>query len=380
MYDGRVWAEVDLDAVLSNIEAVKQRLAPDTRIMAVIKTDGYGHGAIQIARQLETDDSVWGYAVATAEEALELREGGIRKSVLILGYTFPHSFETLIREEICLTVYMYETARQLSDLAVALGRKCRVHIKVDTGMSRIGIEPDEEGVALAKEIMALPGLETEGIFTHFATADEADKSKAYAQLAAFRAFTAALEERTGHAIPIKHCANSAAIVEMPEACMDLVRAGIILYGLWPSDEVEQAGHIRLQPALSLKSRIVYVKTVPADREISYGGTFTTTRDTRVATVCLGYGDGYPRSLSNAGYVLVNGQRAPILGRVCMDQLMIDVTDAGKAAVGDVVTLIGRDGEEEITMEALGALSGRFNYELACDIGKRVPRIYHGRIL
>lgn len=380
MYDGRVWAEVDLDAVLFNIEAVKQRLAPDTKIMAVIKTDGYGHGALPIAEMLERDDRVWGYAVATAEEALELREGGIRKSILILGYTFPHSFEALIREEVCLTVYMYETARQLSEQAVTLGKKCRVHIKVDTGMSRIGIEPGEEGIALAKEIMALPGLETEGIFTHFATADEADQSKAYAQLEAFGAFAAAVEERTGHTISIKHCANSAAIVEMPEACMDLVRAGIILYGLWPSDEVEREGHIRLRPALSLKSRIVYVKTVPSNREISYGGTFTTARDTRVATVCLGYGDGYPRSLSNAGYVLVNGQRAPILGRVCMDQLMIDVTDiSGTAAVGDVVTLIGRDGEEEITMEALGALSGRFNYELACDIGKRVPRIYRSGI-
>lgn len=370
-----------MDAVLFNIEAVKQRLAPDTKIMAVIKTDGYGHGALPIAEMLERDDRVWGYAVATAEEALELREGGIRKSILILGYTFPHSFEALIREGVCLTVYMYETARQLSEQAVALGKKCRVHIKVDTGMSRIGIEPDEEGIELVKEIAALPGLETEGIFTHFATADEADQSKAYAQLEAFGAFAAAVEERTGHTIPIKHCANSAAIVEMPEACMDLVRAGIILYGLWPSDEVEREGHIRLRPALSLKSRIVYVKTVPSNREISYGGTFTTARDTRVATVCLGYGDGYPRSLSNAGYVLVNGQRAPILGRVCMDQLMIDVTDiSGTAAVGDVVTLIGRDGEEEITMEALGALSGRFNYELACDIGKRVPRIYHSGIL
>lgn len=370
-----------MDAVLFNIEAVKQRLAPDTKIMAVIKTDGYGHGALPIAEMLERDDRVWGYAVATAEEALELREGGIRKSILILGYTFPHSFEALIREEVCLTVYMYETARQLSEQAVTLGKKCRVHIKVDTGMSRIGIEPGEEGIALVKEIAALPGLETEGIFTHFATADEADQSKAYAQLEAFGAFAAAVEERTGHTIPIKHCANSAAIVEMPEACMDLVRAGIILYGLWPSDEVEQAGHIRLRPALSLKSRIVYVKTVPSNREISYGGTFTTTRDTRVATVCLGYGDGYPRSLSNAGYVLVNGQKAPILGRVCMDQLMIDITDiSGTASVGDVVTLIGRDGEEEITMEALGALSGRFNYELACDIGKRVPRIYHSGIL
>ncbi|MCM1184707.1 MAG: alanine racemase [Roseburia sp.] len=373
---GRVWAEVDLDAVLYNVEAVRQRLRPDTRIMAVIKTDGYGHGALPIAERLERKDCIWGYAVATAEEALELRRGGIRKSILILGYTFPEDFEELIREEVCLTVYLYDTARLLSDRAIEVGKRCRVHIKVDTGMGRIGLSPDKEGLAQVKALTALPGLETEGIFTHFATADEADKSKAYAQLETFRRFADAAERETGRAIPIRHCANSAAIAEMPEACMDVVRAGIILYGLWPSAEVERAGHIRLEPALSLKSRIVYVKTVPQNREIGYGGTFTTARETRVATVCLGYGDGYPRSLSNTGDVLVNGQRAPILGRVCMDQLMIDVTDvSGAVNVGDTVTLIGRDGEETITMEQLGELSGRFNYELACDIGKRVPRIH-----
>lgn len=376
MHCGRVWAEVDLDAVSYNIEAIRQQLEPDTRIMAVIKTDGYGHGALPIAERLEHKECIWGYAVATAEEALELRKEGIGKSILILGYTFPEDFEALIREEVCLTVYMYDTAKRLSDKAVAVGKKCRVHIKVDTGMCRIGLYPDKEGMELVKAFADLPGLEIEGIFTHFATADEEDKTKAYAQLEAFQGFVDAAERELGHTIPVKHCANSAAITEMPEAGMDVVRAGIILYGLWPSAEVAQAGHIRLKPALSLKSRIVYVKTVPRNCEIGYGGTFTTVRETRVATVCLGYGDGYPRSLSNAGYVLLNGQKAPVLGRVCMDQLMIDVTDiSGSVSVGDVVTLIGRDGGETLTMETLGELSGRFNYELACDIGKRVPRIY-----
>ena len=229
---------------------------------------------------------------------------------------------------------------------------------------------------LIKQIASLPNIEIEGIFTHFATADEADKTKAYDQFKCYQNFVEKLEKETNIKIEMKHCSNSAGIVEMPEANLDAVRAGIILYGLWPSQEVKKDGRIELMPALSLKTRIVYVKMVPANQGISYGGTFITYRDTRVATVCIGYGDGYPRSLSNKGYVLVNGQRAPILGRVCMDQFMIDVTDIdGEVCVGNTVILIGNDGQESISMEDLGELSGRFNYELACDLGKRIPRIY-----
>lgn len=374
-YD-RVWAEIDLNAVLFNIEAIKKNISQNTKIVAVIKTDGYGHGALPIARQLETDDRIWGYAVATAEEALALRENGIKKSILILGYTFPYSYEDLIREEICQTVFMYDVAEMLSEKAVKAGKTCKIHIKVDTGMTRIGIYPDDKGVEFVRKVSQLPRIEIEGIFTHFATADEADKSKAYAQLQTFQNFVNHVETKTNLRIPMKHCSNSAGIAEMPEANMDAVRAGIILYGLWPSSDVKQSGKIQLKPALSLKSKVVYVKMVPENQEISYGGTFTTYRNTRVATVCLGYGDGYPRSLSNVGCVLVNGQRAKILGRVCMDQFMIDVTDIrGKVCVGDTVTLIGADGNDKLTMEELGELSDRFNYELACDIGKRVPRIY-----
>ena len=374
-YD-RAWAEVNLDAILFNIESIKKNISEHTKIIAVIKTDGYGHGAEHIARILENDDKVWGYAVATAEEAFALRDSNIRKPILILGYTFPYSYERLIKDDIRPTVFMLDSAKELSDQAVKSGKKCRIHIKIDTGMTRIGIHPDDDGFELIRQIAALPGLEIEGVFTHFATADEADKTKAYGQMELFKEYVERIQQELKLDIPMKHCSNSAGIVEMPEANMDAVRAGIILYGLWPSAVVKADKKIELEPVLSLKSRIVYIKTVPEGQEISYGGTFTTIRDTRVATICLGYGDGYPRSLSNIGHVLVKGQKAPILGRVCMDQFMIDVTDIdADICVGDKVTLIGKSGDEMITMEELGELSGRFNYELACDLGKRVPRIY-----
>ncbi|MBQ2258379.1 MAG: alanine racemase [Lachnospiraceae bacterium] len=374
-YD-RAWAEVNLDAILFNIESIKKNISDHTKIIAVIKTDGYGHGAEHIARILENDDKVWGYAVATAEEAFALRDSNIRKPILILGYTFPYSYERLIKDDIRPTVFMLDSAKELSDQAVKSGKKCRIHIKIDTGMTRIGIHPDDDGIELIRQIAALPGLEIEGVFTHFATADEADKTKAYGQMELFKEYVERIQQELKLDIPMKHCSNSAGIVEMPEANMDAVRAGIILYGLWPSAVVKADKKIELEPVLSLKSRIVYIKTVPEGQEISYGGTFTTIRDTRVATICLGYGDGYPRSLSNIGHVLVKGQKAPILGRVCMDQFMIDVTDIdADICVGDKVTLIGKSGDEMITMEELGELSGRFNYELACDLGKRVPRIY-----
>lgn len=374
-YD-RAWAEVNLDAILFNIESIKKNISDHTKIIAVIKTDGYGHGAEHIARILENDDKVWGYAVATAEEAFALRDSNIRKPILILGYTFPYSYERLIKDDIRPTVFMLDSAKELSDQAVKSGKKCRMHIKIDTGMTRIGIHPDDDGIELIRQIAALPGLEIEGVFTHFATADEADKTKAYGQMELFKEYVERIQQELKLDIPMKHCSNSAGIVEMPEANMDAVRAGIILYGLWPSAVVKADKKIELEPVLSLKSRIVYIKTVPEGQEISYGGTFTTIRDTRVATICLGYGDGYPRSLSNIGHVLVKGQKAPILGRVCMDQFMIDVTDIdADICVGDKVTLIGKSGDEMITMEELGELSGRFNYELACDLGKRVPRIY-----
>ncbi len=374
-YD-RAWAEIDLDALLFNIESIQEKIAKDTKMIAVIKTDGYGHGAKQIAQVLEEEQQVWGYAVATAEEAFILRDSKIQKPILALGYTFPYSYERFIKEDIRSTVFTLDTAKELSDIAVKNKKNCKIHIKIDTGMTRIGINPDAEGLALIRQICALPSLEIEGIFTHFATADESDKTKTYHQMQLFQEFAEQVEQEIQQKIPMKHCSNSAGIVELPEANMDAVRAGIILYGLWPSDVVQSNNRIQLKPMFTLKSRVVYVKTVPKGQEISYGGTYTTMRETKVATICIGYGDGYPRSLSNVGVVLLQGQRVPILGRVCMDQFMVDVTDLNlPVCVGDIVTLIGKDDRECITMEELGKLSGRFNYELVCDIGKRIPRIY-----
>lgn len=374
-YD-RVWAEIDLDAIGYNIEQIKSKIKADTQVICVIKTDGYGHGALQVAKYLDNDNRIWGFAVATCEEACNLRENGIKSNILILGYTFPYSYEELVKMDVRPTVFMVETAKQLSDAAGKLNKTCKIHIKVDTGMTRIGIMPDDDGMDIVRQISELPNLEIEGIFTHFATADEESTEKAYVQFNLYRDFAERVEKELGIHIPLKHCSNSAGIVEMPEANMDAVRAGIILYGLWPSKEVENKNHILLKPSLSLKSKVVYVKSVPKNCEVSYGGTFVTFRETRIATVCIGYGDGYPRSLSNLGYVLIHGHKANILGRVCMDQMMVDVTDINEdIKVGDTVTLIGTDGDETITMEELGDLSGRFNYELSCDLGKRIPRIF-----
>lgn len=376
----RVYAAVDLSAILYNMEQMHSHIAPETMMMGVIKTDGYGHGAIQIGRELEKLSYVFGYAVATAEEALALRQGGLQKPILILGYTFPYSYEALIAQEIRPAVFREDTLEELSACAERLGKKAKVHIKVDTGMSRVGIRPDEEGLSFVQKACRLPGIEIEGIFTHFARADEKDKTSARTQLSAFCSFVEAAEKLTSIVIPIKHCSNSAGILEMPEANLSLVRAGITLYGLSPSEEVPKE-ILTLRPALALKSHLVYVKEVEAGTPVSYGGTFVTEKRTRIATIPVGYGDGYPRSLSGKGHVLIRGRRAPILGRVCMDQFMVDVTDIPEAKEGDEVTLIGKDGEKELTMEELGALSGRFNYELACDLGKRIPRIYYkdGRV-
>ncbi len=370
----RGYIQVDLDAILSNMRNMKANIAEHTKMIGVIKADGYGHGCVPIAHCLEQLDFVFGFAVATAEEALVLRRAGVKKPILILGYTFPYSYEMLAREEIRPTVFRYDTIPELVSAAKSTGHPVKVHIKVDTGMSRIGITPDEEGLRFVEELMNQDGIEIEGIFTHFAKADYRDKSDAERQLACFISFLQLTEDRLKLSIPVKHCSNSAGILEMPEANMDVVRAGITLYGLYPSDEVSREA-VALTPALSFYSHIVYVKTIHAGQSVSYGGTFTAEKDMRVATVPVGYGDGYPRSLSGRGYVLIHGKKAPILGRVCMDQFMVDVSDIPEAKEGDRVTLIGYDKTEHISVELLGDMSGRFNYELVCDLGKRIPRVY-----
>lgn len=370
----RGYVTVNLDAIVSNMRHMKANLAEQTKVMGVIKTDGYGHGAVPIARQLENLDFVFGYAVATPEEAGLLRGAGIKKPILILGYTFPYCYEKLVEEQIRPAVFRYDALSALGETAARMGKTLPVHIKVDTGMNRIGIRPDETGLAFVQKALETPGITVEGIFTHFARADETDKTAAKQQLVKFQNFCKEIQEKLGVRIPIQHCSNSAGIVEMRDANMDMVRAGITLYGLWPSDEVRQ-DIVELTPALSWYTHISYIKEVEPGNAVSYGGTYTVEKTMRIATIPVGYGDGYPRGLSNKGYVLINGKGAPILGRVCMDQFMVDVTQIPEAKEGALVTLIGRDGEEQITMEELGDLSGRFNYELACDIGKRIPRVY-----
>ena len=370
----RVCANINLDAILYNLESMHKKIAKDTKIVAVIKTDGYGHGALEIAKELETIDYVYGYAVATVEEGLILRRNGIKKPILILGYVFPEHYEEVIRAEIDPTVFTMEMAKELSDAAEVAGKKCRIHFAVDTGMSRIGYQVTEESADEMAQIAKLPHIIVEGIFTHFSKADELDKTFTYEQINLFKQMIQMLEER-GVSIPFKHCSNSAGIVEVPEANMDLVRAGITLYGLWPSEEVDRT-QIDIKPALSLKSHVAYVKKLDAGRMISYGGTYTTSRESIIATIPVGYGDGYCRGLSNKGRVLIHGQSAPICGRVCMDQFMVDVTEIPEVKIGDEVTLIGTDGAETITMEEVGNVSGRFNYEFVCDLGKRIPRAFY----
>ena len=376
----RVWAEVDLDAIWENMVHMKENIAENTKILAVIKTDGYGHGGVPIAKMLEQLDFMFGYAAATYEEAHVLREAGVKKPILILGYTFPYCYRELIREEIRPAVYRRDMVEELVAAAAKVGQKAKVHIKVDTGMGRIGITPDEEGLEFVRFLMGHPELEVEGIFTHFAKSDEEDKTSAYHQLALFQNFIDRIQTELGLTIPVKHCSNSAAILEMPQANMDMVRAGITTYGLYPSEEVSK-DIVPLRAAMYLYSHIVYCKTIHAGQSVSYGGLFTAQKDTRVATIPVGYGDGYPRSLSGKGYVLIRGKKAPILGRVCMDQFMVDISEIPGVMEGDKVTLLGVDGTERITAEELGELSGRFNYEFVCDLGKRIPRVYrqHGEI-
>lgn len=382
----RGYAEVDLDAIVSNMRNMKRNIAPGTKMIGVIKTDGYGHGSVPVAEVLEPLDFLFGFAVATPEEAHALREAGVRKPILILGYTFPSCYEQLAEEELRPAVFRMDSIPLLRDAAEKAGKPIRVHVKVDTGMNRIGITPDEEGLRFVETLMeqggredpvtgeAAGGIVIEGIFTHFARADEHDKSSAVRQMEIFQNFIHMIKERLGLDIPVKHCSNSAGILELPQANMDAVRAGIALYGLYPSGEVGR-DTVHLKPALSWYSHLVCVKTLHKGQSVSYGGTFTAQEELRIATVPIGYGDGYPRSLSNQGYVLIHGKKAPVLGRICMDQFMVDVSHIPDVKEGDRVVLLGEDGGERISAELLGEISGRFHYELVCGIGKRIPRIY-----
>lgn len=366
-----VQAEVDLDAIRHNIIEMKKHIRPTTKLLAVIKADGYGHGAVAVARALE--DLADYFAVAHTPEAEELRRYGIQTPILILGYCAPEEFETLIRNQVTINVFRLEDARRLSELAVSMNQNARIHIKIDTGMNRIGFACDRQAIKEIQQIAELPGLELEGIFTHFAKADETNKDAFEQQLNQFRYMLGSLEAE-GITFPIRHAANSAAIMEAGDLELDMVRSGISTYGLYPSEEVSK-DTADLHPAMALRARVTYVKTVPAGSGIGYGWSYITGKETRIATIPVGYADGYKRALSNQGRVLIHGCSAPIIGRVCMDQLMVDVSHIPDVQIGDVVTLFGRDGEEWIPVEELADASASFNYEFVCGLTRRIPRIY-----
>ena len=359
---------IDLDRISANFKAIQEKAG--VSVMAIIKADAYGHGAVQVARQLQ--DSCAYFGVSSMLEALELRNAGIKTPILILGQIPPAAFSVAIREGIRPTIFRYEDAMALSETAKQLGVDAPFHIAVDTGMSRIGVQATEADADTCAKIATLPNLKVEGIFSHFATADCEDLTKSRQQAKRFDAFCKMLEERGVH-IPLRHMDNSAGIMNFNNH-YGLVRAGIVTYGMYPSDEVNPTD-LPLTPALSWSSRVTCVKTLEAGREISYGGTYVTTKPTVVATVPVGYADGYRRALSGKFHVLLHGKKAPILGRICMDQMMVDVTDIPDVQVGDKVVLVGTDGAETITMEQIAAAADTFNYEFVCGISRRVPRYY-----
>ena len=367
----RVCAVVDLAAIKQNVRELKKIVPEGVRFCGVIKAAGYGHGAQRIA--LAIQDMTDMLAVATAEEAKELREAGISTPILILGYVHPSYYGILAEQEIRPTIFRMEDAKNFSEAAVKVGRTALCHIAIDTGMNRIGYPVTAVSADEIAKIAALPNLKIEGMFTHFARSDEEDRSHTEKQYAAFRKMKEMLEER-GVYVPVCHCCNSAGILAYPDYAMDMVRAGIVLYGLYPSQEMKQYP-VPLRSAITLKSHIVLIKEVAAGAPISYGGTYVTSETRKIATVPVGYGDGYPRLLSNRGSVLIHGQRAPIVGRVCMDQMMVDVTDIPDVEEGDRVILMGRDGKDEITAEELADLCGTISYEIICTLGARIPRQY-----
>ena len=363
------WLQVDLDALEENLRLVNQKAGTD--VLAVVKADAYGMGAVTIAHALQNSCAFFGTANIT--EALELRRSGIQKPILILGRMPVSAYPLAVAEDIRMPIFLYEDAKALSAEAVRQGKTARFHFAVDTGMSRIGFQATQESADLCAQICKLPGVKAEGIFSHFATADSYDLTSAKEQKEKFDAFCGLLTQQ-GIQIPIRHMNNSAGIMNFEDA-YELVRSGIVNYGMYPSDEVDSQ-LLPVKPVMEWIAKVVYVKTLPAGRQISYGGCYTTTRETVVATLPVGYADGYRRSLTDKGHVLLHGKKAPIIGRICMDQMMVDVTDIPGVKIGDHAVLIGRSGDEEITVDYLAALTGTLNYEIICGISRRTPRVYY----
>ena len=368
----RCYVEISLEAIGHNIREVKKRLPEGVKLLGVVKANAYGHGAVPVASYLE--NQVDYFANATIEEAVELRENGISAPILILGYVSPSQYGDLVEYDITQTIDSYAQALALEKEAARQNRKAKAHLAVDTGMTRIGFQVTEHDADEAAKIADLPHIELEGMFTHFSCADQEDKTYCSMQMEKYDKMTALLAER-GVTIPLRHICNSAGIMEFDDHRFEMVRSGIITYGIYPSEEVKKE-RLDLIPALSWKSHVIHVKEVGPGIGVSYGATYVTEKPmTRIATVSAGYADGYPRALSNQGCVLIHGKKAPIIGRICMDQMMVDVTDIPDVQVEDVVTLVGTDGDETITIEEIANPAARFDYEMLCDISSRVTRVY-----
>ena len=368
----RCYAEISLEAIGHNIREVKKRLPEGVKLLGVVKANAFGHGAVPVASYLE--NQVDYFATATIEEAVELRENGISAPILILGYVSPSQYGDLVEYDITQTIDSYAQALALEKEAARQNRKAKAHLAVDTGMTRIGFQVTEHDADEAAKIADLPHIELEGMFTHFSCADQEDKTYCSMQMEKYDKMTALLAER-GVTIPLRHICNSAGIMEFDDHRFEMVRSGIITYGIYPSEEVKKE-RLDLIPALSWKSHVIHVKEVGPGIGVSYGATYVTEKPmTRIATVSAGYADGYPRALSNQGCVLIHGKKAPIIGRICMDQMMVDVTDIPDVQVEDVVTLVGTDGDETITIEEIANPAARFDYEMLCDISSRVTRVY-----
>ncbi|NFN18820.1 alanine racemase [Clostridium botulinum] len=366
-----VWAEIDLDAIAYNMKNIK-KLAQNKDVIAVVKADCYGHGALDVVPTL-LENGASRLAVAVLTEAIELRNNNVTAPIMILGYTPEYLFEEVINYDIEQTVYDLEYAKKLSHLAIKFNKKAKIHIAIDTGMGRIGFIPNEKAIKDIKKIYNLKGIDVIGIFTHFSTSDETDKEYTNEQFNKFTSFIDMLS-KVGVKIPIKHTSNSGAIIDLPKTYLDSVRAGIILYGYYPSDEINK-DNIKLKPALTLKASLTRVQELDINSYISYGKTFKTERKSIIATLPIGYADGYSRLLAPGTKVIINGQFAPIVGRICMDQCMIDVTDIDNINVGDEVIILGEDGNLKLTANDLANSMGTINYEILCMLKYRIPRVY-----
>ena len=366
------WVDIDMQAARHNFQTVRQLVGEQVKICAIVKANGYGHGSIELSK-LYVAEGVDFLAVATIDGALKLRNAGIEVPILVLGWTPTEAYQAAVENDVRLTMYDLQEIKKLNEAAASKGKKALVHLKIDTGMTRLGFMATEENLEQIAQALALPNIEIEGIFSHFSKADEKSKDYAYKQLAIFKDFVARLEEKTGYHIPIKHMANSAAIIDLPEAHLDMVRPGIVLCGLQPSSEMLNTAD--LQPVLSWKAKVSRVQQVPAGTLIGYGGTYQAEKTMTVATIPVGYADGYNRLLSNKGYVLYQGKKLPIVGRVCMDQFMVDASSAANLQAGDEVILIGSQGEQSLTVTEMAEMLQTIDHEIICAIAARVPRIY-----